>query len=130
MAVYNTNNAVLYVAATASPSTPLGIATASVSLNTELVDVTEIGGVDRSFIAGIRGGSITGSCYYDQGNAVKALVEGAVKSGATLYFSMFLHTSATISGTCIVENWSPEVAVNDAIRASFTLRITGEYTIG
>lgn len=130
MAVYNTNNAVLYIDEAAAPTTALGIATASVSLNTELVDVTEIGGLDRSFIAGIRSGSITGTCYYDQGNAVKLLVEASVKSGATLYFIMELHENATISGTCIVENWSPEVAVNDAIRASFTLRITGEYTIG
>jgi|GEM_PF-3537509 len=130
MAIYNTTGASIQIGNAVDTKADLGIVNASVQLASELVDVTEVGAADRSFVTGIRGGTITGACFYDQGNAVKGMVEGAVKSGATLFFTVTLHSGATISGTILVENWSPEIAVNDMVRASFSFRITGQYTIG
>jgi hypothetical protein len=131
MAILNTSSASITIGASGAAQTALGVITATISLSNELVDVTEIGAIDRSFVSGIRGGTISGTLFYDQGSTAKALLEAATKSGAPLDFTIS-HASAAnggYTGSFIVENFAPEYAIGDMIRATFSARITGQYTI-
>lgn len=126
MAVYNTNGCSITYGGTALP----GIIDATVTLTMETVDVTEIGDLDRTHTAGIRSGSISGNIFYDQGNAVQAALEAAAKSGTPATFVFTLHTAASYSVSAIVTSFSPSIAVNDVVRASFSATFVGEVTIG
>jgi hypothetical protein len=119
------------MSAVGGTQTALGVITATISLSTELVDVTEIGAIDRSFVSGIRGGTISGTLFYDQASTAKALLESSTKSGAPVAFTISHGSAANggYTGTFIVENFAPEYAIGDMIRATFSARISGEYTI-
>lgn len=134
MAVLNTNIATLSVAVGEASLEPVGIITATISLSNELVDVSEIGAIDRAFVAGIRSGTVSGTLFYDRASPGKTVLEAAAKSGGPVGFEIS-HSAATagenggFSGVFVIENYAPEYAVGDMIRATFSARITGEYTI-
>ena len=131
MAIRNTSNATITIGSVVGTQTALGVITATISLANELVDVTEIGVLDRSFVGGVRGGTISGTLFYDQANTAKALLESSTKSGAPVFFTIAHGDASTggFTGTFIVESFAPEYAVGDMIRATFSGRITGEYSI-
>jgi len=125
MAVYNTSGCTLSVGGT----NIINLIDATVELSIETIDTTEIGNLDRKFIAGIRTGTISGNLYYDQANAQIAALETAVKSGDTVAFIFTLHASATYSANAIITSFSPSAAVADVVRVAFSAQITGEVTI-
>jgi predicted ATPase len=125
MAVYNTSGCTLSVGGTNLAN----LIDATVELSIETIDVTEIGNLDRKYIAGIRTGTISGNIFYDQGNAQIAALEAAVKSGSTVAFVFTLHNAATYTANAIITSFSPNIAVADVVRASFSAQITGEVTI-
>lgn len=107
----------------------LGIIDASVSLSTETIDVSEITSIDRVHIAGMRSGTISGNVFYDHGDDGIVELEGAIKSGNGVEFIFTLHSGATYTVTAIVTSWTPSIAVNDVVRASFSAQFAGECTI-
>jgi hypothetical protein len=125
MAVHNTSGCSLSVGGT----NIINLIDATVELSIETIDTTEIGNLDRKFIAGIRTGTISGNIYYDQGNGQIAALETAVKDGDEVAFVFTLHTNATYSANAIITSFSPSIAVADVVRASFSAQITGEVTI-
>lgn len=125
MAVYNTSGCTLSVGGTALAN----LIDATVELSIETIDVTEIGNLDRKYIAGIRTGTISGNIYYDQGNTEIAALEAAVKAGTEVAFVFTLHTNATYTANAIITSFSPSIAVADVVRAAFSAQITGEVTI-
>lgn len=125
MAVYNTSGCTLSVGGTALAN----LIDATVELSIETIDVTEIGNLDRKYIAGIRTGTISGNIYYDQGNTEIAALEAAVKAGTEVAFVFTLHTNATYTANAIITSFAPSIAVADVVRAAFSAQITGEVSI-
>jgi len=114
---------------TAGGTGVLGIIDASVSLSLETIDVSEITSVDRVHIAGMRSGTISGTVFYDQGDAGIIALEAAIKSGSSVSFVFTLHASATYTVPAIMTSWTPSIATNDVVRASFSAQFAGECVI-
>ena len=126
MAVYNTSNFGITVAGPALT----GIATASVTLTLETVDVTEIGGLDRKFVSAIRTGTASGSIFYDQGNAQIAALEAATQSGNSVALVFTLHSGATYTvPTAYVTSFVTNAAVADVVKSDFSIQFSGTTTI-
>ena len=69
MAVFNTNGAKLKVDLAGTLTQVPGIIDASMTLNIETVDVTEVGSQDRKYIPGIRNSTLQGNLFYTQDDA-------------------------------------------------------------
>lgn len=115
---------------TFSGSAVAGLVNASVSLDQNTIDITNIGTGARSYILGNRGGTISIEAFYDQGDAGVAALETACNSGsASAAFSLVLATGMTYSGSAFVTAFSSSAAVNEVLRCTATLQITGTVTI-
>lgn len=115
---------------TFSGSAISGLVNASVSLDQNTIDTTNITTAARSYILGNRGGTISIEAFYDQGDAGVAALETAVNSGsAAAAFSLVLSTGMTYSGNAFVTAFSASSAVNEVLRCTATLQITGAVTI-
>lgn len=112
-------NATLTIAGTALP----GIIDASVTLTNEPIEVTEISATDRSYIGGMRTGTAQGTIFYDQADAQIAALEAGVQSGAAITFVWTWASSQVYTSTAIVTSFSPSLAVNDVVKASFSLQL-------
>ena len=123
--VFATSGAAITVAGTNLP----GIIDATVSINTETIDITEVSETTRSFIGGVRNGTLSGNIYYNQGDTAVAGLETAAKNGTTVAIVFTVHSAATYSATGFVTSFSPSIAVNDVVRASFSIQFTGAISI-
>jgi predicted secreted protein len=121
MAVHNTSGFTFTVDGTAVA----GIVDATVTLNTETVDVTELGNTARTYVAGITNGTASGNLFYDVGDAGVAALQAAALSGAEIACVFTLYTSTTITASAIVTSWTPSVAIADVVRVAFELQFTG-----
>lgn len=107
-----------------------GLVNASISLDQTTIDNTNISTGARTFILGNRGGTISIEAFYDQGDTGVAALEAACSSGsASAAFSLVLATGMTYSGNAFVTAFSPSAAVNEVLRCTATLQITGAVTI-
>lgn len=113
------SNATITIGGTALP----GIIDASVTLTNEPIEVTEISATDRSYIGGMRTGTAQGNIFYDQADAQIAALEAGVQSGAAISFIWTWASSQTYTATAIVTSFSPSLAVNDVVKASFSLQL-------
>lgn len=133
MAIYHTKEFVFKVDIGGTPTAVPGIVDATISLNIETVDVTEVGSLDRAFISGIRSATASGNLFYDRGNNAVAKLESEVKNGAAVNFYFILYgTGASAKGySCsgIVTSWTPSIAIADVVRVAFSLQITGEVLL-
>ena len=95
------------------------------------VDTTNLGTTSaRTFVAGMFDpGEITLELNFDNNDAGQVLIEAAVASGAENDWVIeFAKLSAetdtlTFSGTCIVQSFSNNVAMDEAETASVTLKV-------
>lgn len=125
MAVYNTNT----FGITVGGQTLTGLVDASFDFNMETIDVTEIGSVDRTHLAGIRNATASGSIFYDKGAAAVAGLQSAVRSGTPVAVVFTMYSGATYTGSAIVTKFGTSAAVNDVVKASFSMQFTGAVTI-
>ena len=121
MAVYNTNTFTI----TVGGSTMSGLVDASFDFALETVDVTEIGSVDRTYTYGIRNATASGNLFYDKGNSVVAALQAAVRSGTAVAVIFTMHSGATYSGSALITKFGTSAAINDVVKASFTMQFTG-----
>lgn len=95
------------------------------------VDTTNLGTTSaRTFVAGMFDpGEITLELNFDNNDAGQVLIEAAVASGAenawVIEFAQLDAESDTLtfSGTCIVQSFSNNVAMDEAETASVTLKV-------
>lgn len=125
MAVYSTNTFSITVGGT----TLTGLSDASFDFNMETVDVTEIGASERNHVRGVSNATASGNLFYDQGNVAHAALESAVRSGTPLAIVFTMHSGATYTGTAIITKFGTSAAINDIVKASFTMQFTGAITI-
>lgn len=102
---------------------------AQVSLDMSPVEVTSVGDVDRYYVPGIRGGTLSGNLYYSQDNTAVKAIETARTSGAEVTIVVTLHTGATYTGQALITNFQPGFTFNDVVKASFSAQFTGPVTI-
>ena len=95
------------------------------------VDTTNLGTTSaRTFVAGMFDpGEITLELNFDNNDAGQVLIEAAVASGAengwVIEFAQLTDETDTLtfSGTCIVQSFSNNVAMDEAETASVTLKV-------
>lgn len=117
-------------ALTFSGSAIAGLVNASVSLDQTTIDVTNITTAARSYILGNRGGTISIEAFYDQNDAGVLALETAANSGSgAAAFTLTLASGMTYSGNAFVTAFSASGAVNEVLRCTATLQITGAVTI-
>jgi hypothetical protein len=125
--VYPCSAATITVGGSAIP----GIIDASVTLNHEPIDCTEIADAWKNFTAGQRGGSMQGTIYYNQGATAVSSLEGAVAGGLSVAIVFTMHTGpASYTANGYVTSFTPSLAVNDVVRASFAITFYGAVTVG
>lgn len=110
-----------------------GLVNASISLDQTTIDTTNISTGTRSYILGNRGGTISIEAFYDQGDAGVAAMETAVNSGSAAGAFVLVMTNASsgmqYAGNAFVTAFSSSAAVNEVLRCTATLQITGAVTI-
>jgi len=106
-----------------------GIIDANVTINVETVDITEISQTTRSFVAGIRNGTMSGNVFYNQGDAAMAAMETACANGTTVAIVFTLASGMTYSATGFVTSFNPSATVADVVRAAFSIQFTGAITV-
>jgi len=107
-----------------------GLVNASVSLDQNTIDITNIGTGARAFILGNRGGTISIEAFYDQGDVGVAALESACNSGGgASAFNLVLASGMTYSGNAFVTAFSSSAAINEVLRCTATLQLTGSITI-
>jgi predicted ATPase len=114
---------------TADGTAIIGIVDASVNLTADTIEVTEITTVDRVHIGGMRSGTVSGTVFYDQADAGVIKLEALIKGGTAASLIFTLHSNATYTVPVIITSWSPSIAVNDVVRATFTGQFAGECVI-
>jgi len=100
------------------------------------VDTTNLGTTSaRTFVAGMFDpGEITLELNFDNNDAGQVLLEAAVASGAesgwVIEFAQLTAESDTLSfsGTCIVQSFSNNIAMDEAETASVTLKVVKAIT--
>lgn len=112
-------NAIIAVGA----NTLSGIIDASVTLSNEAIEVTEIAALSRGYIGGVRSATADGSIFYDQDDAACGALEQAVISGSLVTFTWTWAASQVYSATGVVTSFSPSIAVNDIVKASFSIQL-------
>ena len=106
-----------------------GIIDATATLNMETIETTELTATDRSYVAGIKSGTISATVFYDSADTVQAAIETAYAAGSTVAVVFTWHSGNTYTCNALITSVSPSVAVNDVIRCSFQMQITGAVTI-
>lgn len=107
-----------------------GLVNASVSLDQTTIDTTNITTAARSYILGNRGGTISIEAFYDQGDLGVAQLETAVNSGSAAgAFVLVLSSGMQYGGNAFVTAFSASGAVNEVLRCTATLQITGAVSI-
>lgn len=124
--VYPCSAATITVGGTAIP----GIIDASATLTHDPIDCTEVADAWKNFTGGQRGGTMQGTIYYNQGSTPIAALETAVAAGTSVAVIFTIHTAATYTANGYVTSFSPSIAVNDVVRASFSITFYGAVTVG
>ena len=109
-----------------------GVIDASVTLNMETVEITEISDIDRKYIAGIKSGTASLTLYYDREDAATKLLEGWFLAG-TLLTCVWRWVDATndqtYTGTFFVTSIGNAVAMQDVVRQTVQLQLSGPVTM-
>lgn len=102
----------------------------SVSLNRPAMDITPIGAIFSSYVAGTQ--SVTGTLdiFYDQGSAAHTTLETAINSqGVAANVIMTMTSGQTYTGDAFVTSFEITAQAGSVVRASVGLQFTGAITI-
>lgn len=110
-----------------------GIIDASVTLNMETVEITEISDVDRKYIAGIKSGTASLTLYYDRADAATKQLETWFLSG-TLITCLWKWVEdggndQSYSGTFFITSIGNAVAMQDVVRQTVQMQLSGPITM-
>jgi hypothetical protein len=110
-------------------ATIYGVGSFSFSNMREAIDVSEIGSLPRTFIAGLT--SATASCeiFYDQAVTSHTGLEAFIASGTLAALVITSSTSMTYTANAILTSFEITGSAGDVIRASCSFQITGAVTI-
>lgn len=110
----------------------LGLASCSsfqFSNQREVIDVSEIGTVSKTFIAGNTTATASCEIFYDQGNASHLSIESYVASGTSATLVITSAVGQTYTATAFLTSFEITGSSGDVIRASCSFQITGAVTI-
>ena len=129
-----TGNGTVFSWGTPSSETAVGqvVSVSGPSVSTATIDVTDIAGSEKTFIAGmVDGGEVSLEVSYDPATAATnhgvmttALLAGTATDGWKITWSDGAHVSAL----GIVTSFSASAAIDDKVTASFTIKVTGPVT--
>lgn len=103
--------------------------TFSFSNQRETIDVSEIGIVSRTFIAGSTTATANVELFYNQTETSTAALEAYVASGTAATLVITSATQQTYTASAILTNFEITGSAGDVIRATASFQITGAVTI-
>lgn len=106
-----------------------GLVSVSTSTSTDMIESTAITTGRRTYLAGQGTTTISGEIYYDQGDLCAAAMETDAQSPQSRAFVCTYTTGMTMSGNCLITSWQVSAQMNDTVRATFELQVTGTVTI-
>ncbi len=106
-----------------------GLLSVTVTHNTDMLDAADINDQRKSYVAGQATSTLSGECFYDQGDAAMAAMEGDSVNPTSRAVVVTMDTGMTITGNAFVSSFSSTAGTNDVLRASFELQFTGTVTI-
>lgn len=124
MALTTSGSAVVF-----SGVTIAAVFTFSFSNQRETIDVSEIGIVSRSFIAGSTAATANLEIFYDQGNASHITLEAFIAAGTSATLVITSANGQTYSATAFLTSFEVTGSAGDVIRATCSFQITGAVTI-
>ena len=110
-------------------TTIYGVGSFSFSNMRDAIDVSEIGSVPRTFIAGYTSATASIDIFYDQGVASHGTLEAFIASGVVASLVITSSTSMTYTANAILTSFEITGSAGDVIRASCSFQITGAVTI-
>lgn len=109
--------------------TSTGLVNVSTSTSTDLIESTAISAARRTYLSGQGTTTISGEMYYDQGDPCAAVMETDAQNPSSRAFVLTYTTGMTMSGNCFIQSWQVAAQMNETIRATFELQVTGAVTI-
>lgn len=106
-----------------------GLVSVSTSTQSDTIETTIISNSRRTYLPGQGTTTISGEIYYDQGDPCAAAMETDAQNPQSRAFLCTFTTGMTMSGNCLITSWQVTAQMNDTIRASFELQVTGAVTI-
>jgi hypothetical protein len=114
---------------TYSGTTIYGTGSFSFSNQREAIDVSEIGTVPRTFIAGSTSATASIDIFYDQGVTSHGTLEAFIASGTIASLVIQSSTAMTYTANAILTGFEITGSAGDVIRAACSFQITGAVTI-
>lgn len=110
-----------------------GVIDASLTLNMETIEITELSDVDRKYIAGIKSGTASLTLYYDRADAASKQLETWFLAG-TLITCLWKWVEdgtndQTYSGTFFITSIGNAVAMQDVVRQTVQMQLSGPITM-
>jgi predicted secreted protein len=106
-----------------------GTGSFSFSHNREAIDVSEIGAVPRTFVAGPTNATASIDIFYDQAVTSHTTLEAFIASGTITTLLITNASGMTYSALAILTSFEISGSVGDVVRAACTFQITGAVTI-
>ena len=103
--------------------------TYSFSNQRETIDVSEIGLVPRTFVAGSTTGTANVELFYSQSDSSTLALEAYIASGSAATLVITNAIGQTYTCSAILTNFEITGSAGDVIRASCSFQITGAVTI-
>jgi hypothetical protein len=106
-----------------------GVIDASVTLSMDPIETTEMASTWKSYVRGTQGGTASGNIFYDQADDAVLDLESAYKNGTACTFTWTYATGMTHSSSAFITSLGTALAMNDIVKMSFSLQLTGTVTI-
>ena len=112
------------------------VADGSVTLNADLVDITEVGMVSRAFFPAAKSGTATLQVFYDQDATTHSDLETAFSNGSVVSLQWIWHSqgnnnaSANWSATALISSMTMPITVGDVLKLTVEFQLTGATTVG
>ena len=103
--------------------------TFSFSNQRETIDVSEIGLVPKTFLAGSTTATANVELFYNQAESPTAALEAYIASGTAATLVITSTTAQTYTASAILTSFDITGSAGDVIRATATFQITGAVTI-
>ena len=107
------------------------VGTATISMNRPALEITALGDVNTSYLAGVQTTTASLDIFYDATNANhKELFDNLNEAEGKIFIRLYLDDSVTnhIAGLAQVTNFDITATSGDVTRASVQLQFSGEIT--
>jgi hypothetical protein len=103
----------------------------SVDISRDALETTVLGGVDRTYVEGLRGATGSATVLYDPDDVTTKSFLNSILSSGTSSIQMVLNTAsggASLTCTAIVTQVSTPVSVGEVTACSINFQITGSLS--